>query len=247
MRVYWSLHRLAMAAAELARGYGRRARAAVLGLGDRVECPCCDRSFVRFVGPDLECPTCGAHERHRLLWVYLFEHAPGLLAGEVSLLHFAPEPVFERRFRSMRNLRYVTSDLNPKRGEVVADITALPFPEAGFDVVLCSHVLEHVGDDHQALTEIGRVLRPGGTALLLVPLDESRAETYEDPSITSPSEREKAFRQYDHVRVYGRDFTERVRAAGLDVEIDQFHRRLDPALVQRRRMRSGLWVCRKPR
>ena len=147
----------------------------------------------------------------------------------------------------MDNVRYVTSDLNPRRGEVVADITALPFPEAAFDVVLCSHVLEHVDDDHGALAEIVRVLRPGGTALLLVPFEKSLEETYEDPTITSPSEREKAFRQYDHVRLYGRDFTDRVRAAGLEVEIDQFHRQLDPSLVQRRRMRSGLWVFRKPR
>ena len=71
----------------------------MLGLGDNVECPCCDRSFSRFVGPDEECPVCRAHERHRLLWSYLFEHTPDLLAGDVSLLHFAPEPVLQRRFR----------------------------------------------------------------------------------------------------------------------------------------------------
>ncbi len=113
-------------------------------------------------------------------------------------------------------------------------------------MVLCSHVLEHVDDDHRALAEIARVLCPGGTALLLVPIDKSRAETYEDPTITSPREREKAFRQYDHVRLYGLDFTDRVRAAGLDVEIDRLDRQLDPSLLDRWRMRSGLWVCRKP-
>ena len=158
-------------------------------LGDRVECPCCDGTYLRFVGPDLECPTCKAHERHRLLWTYLFEHTPDLLDGQLSLLHFAPEPVFERRFRGMENLRYVTTDLNPKRGEVVADITALPFAEEEFDVVLCSHVLEHVDDDRGALAEVARVLRPGGAALLLVPFDKTRADTHEDPGITSPGER----------------------------------------------------------
>ena len=114
-------------------------------------------------------------------------------------------------------------------------------------MVLCSRVLEHVDDDRRALAEIVRVLLPGSAALLLVPTDQSRAETYEDPTITSPKAREKALRQYDHVRLYGRDRTDRVRAAGLDVEIDRFHRRLDPALVERRRMRAELWVCRMPR
>jgi SAM-dependent methyltransferase len=189
--------------------------------GDAVECPCCG-TRLRAFAPDWNrpraiCPRCGSHERHRALALYL-RRTPRLLDPGTRWLHFAPEYALERLLRAAPGIRYLTTDLEPGAADVAADVTALPFEDGAFDVVLCSHVLEHVEDDVAAIRELARVTRPGGTAIVLVPIDHGRARTYEDPSIVDPGERERAFWQHDHVRLYGRDFPDRLRAGDLDVE-----------------------------
>jgi SAM-dependent methyltransferase len=186
--------------------------------GDAVWCPVCDRRFARFKpawnrGGAL-CWRCGSQERHRALWLLLQER--DLLGG--SLLHFAPEYCLRARLNAAVD-RYVTTDLDPAGVDLQLDITALALPDGAFDAVICSHVLEHVDDDAAAMRELRRVTAPGGWCLVLVPLDTSRAETYEDPSITDPAAREAAFLQADHVRLYGRDAADRLAAAGFVVEI----------------------------
>jgi len=100
---------------------------------------------------------------------------------------------------------------------LVHDITHIPFPEASFDWVYCSHVLEHVPEDRRALSELLRVLKPGGQAVILVPLKGE--STDEDPTVTDPMRREERFGQFDHVRQYGLDFVDRLQEAGFEVRV----------------------------
>ncbi len=204
-------------------------------------CPVCDRPFVRFrrSRPGSRdrgvCPHCGSRQRHRHLWLWLERHTALLdPTGTERLLHFAPEAGLERRLRAALGLRYVTADLEPGRADLVLDLTALDLPDASFDVVLCVHVLEHVPDDAAALRELRRVLRPGGWGVVQVPI--LRDETDEDPGVTDPEERLRRFGQADHVRMYGRDFADRLRAAGFELDVVRFRDELAP----RERRRYGL-------
>lgn len=204
------------------RAVGRRWR------GPGVHCPICGGHFIRFLpfGEVLrrehaQCPGCGSVERHRLLWRYLRERTE-LFTRPHRMLHFAPEPWLEPRLRAAPTVRYVSADLEPGRAMRRADITALPFADASFDAVLCVDVLEHIGDDRRALRELHRVLRPGGWALLRVPLDSARADTLEDPAIRSPEDRAREYWHWDHLRLYGRDFPDRLREAGFRVRCDDY-------------------------
>ncbi len=133
----------------------------------------------------------------------------------------------------MPNLEYVTADLNDPSVDVRMDITNIPYSDCEFDVIVCSHVLEHVSDDRKAISELFRILKPGGWALLLVPIDPSRKETFEDPTITSPEERLHYFWQEDHVRLYGLDYRDRLEAAGFIVNIEDVHQNLSEAQQKR--------------
>jgi len=134
------------------------------------------------------------------------------------LLHFAPEQAFYKRFRKQANLDYVTTDLNSPLADVKADICKLPFENDAFDVILCNHVLEHIPDDTQAMKELFRVLRPGGWGVFQIPQDVKRDKTFEDNTITDKKERAKIFGQYDHVRIYGLDYFDKLRSIGFIVE-----------------------------
>ena len=172
-----------------------------------------------------KCTRCGALERHRLLWLYLTERTD-LLSKPMSLLHFAPEYAYQRRFSRIDGLRYITADLDSPLAMQSRAIMDLPFADGSFDAVLCSHVLVHVEDDRRALAEIRRVLRPGGWAILMSPIDRRRDSTLEDPAVTTPQARHRVFGQSDHFRLYGRDFAERVAASGLAVRTDSYLERL---------------------
>ncbi len=199
----------------------RRARM-VRHRGDAVECPICGHSFDRFRDdwnrPGALCWRCGSHERHRALWLYLELH-PDLLGGASSLLHFAPEWCLEHRLRAIPGLRYVTADLVPGAADLALDITRLELEDGAFEAILCSHVLEHVEDDRAAMGELHRVLARGGWAIVMVPLDLDRSETYENPSVRTPEARELEFWQSDHVRLYAPDIALRLGAAGFDVTL----------------------------
>jgi SAM-dependent methyltransferase len=205
---------------------------------------------IKPVGPNrrnARCPNCGARDRQRYLWLYL-ERRTNLLVDDLRVLHFAPERIFEEWLRSQPNLDYVSTDLERARAMVKADITNLPFADDSFDVILCSHVLEHVVDDRKAMRELYRVLRPGGWALVLVPIDFSRGETFEDPTIVAPSDRERLFGQADHVRIYGRDFTGRLEEAGFTVRVEDYTRELGESELRAyglRRRKPDLHLCLK--
>jgi len=162
-------------------------------------------------------PSTLSLERHRLLWLYL-KNETDFFTAKLKVLHFAPEQAFYKRFKSMKNLDYVTTDLNSPLADVKADICNLPFKDNNFDVILCNHVLEHIPDDTKAMQELFRILKPGGFGVFQIPQDLSREFTFEDNSITDKKERAKIFGQYDHVRVYGRDYFNKLRSIGFKVE-----------------------------
>lgn len=191
-------------------------------------------------------PSTLSLERHRLLWLYL-KNETDFFTKSHKMLHFAPEQAFYKRFRKMKNLDYTTTDLNSPLADVRADICNLPFHDNTYDIIFCNHVLEHITDDKKAMQELYRILSPGGMAILQIPQDLSRENSFEDDSITDRKERAKIFGQYDHVRVYGRDYFDRLRAIGFKVEEVDYTNQLTGAEVDKYRLSPGeiLPVCRK--
>ena len=169
-------------------------------------------------------PGTNSLERHRLLWLYLQE--TDFFTAPHKMLHIAPEQCFYGRFRKMKNLDYTTADLESPLADVKCDVQDLPMEDNTYDIIFCNHVLEHVPDDLQAMREMYRVLKPGGMAILQVPLNAAMAKTMEDPSITDPEERHRLFGQYDHVRMYGNDYPIRLKKAGFKVTAVDFGKKL---------------------
>ena len=218
--------------------------------GSAVRCPVCGHGFDAFAPawnrPAALCWRCGSHERHRAQWLLL----PPLLRGRRALLHFAPEYCLRRVLRAAarrEGFRYDTADLDPAGVDMQLDITRMPLPDAAYDAVICSHVLEHVGDDDAAMRELRRITAPGGWCLVMVPLDTARATTYEDASIVAPEARRAAFLQDDHVRLYGRDVEDRLRDAGFDVEVLRPRDAFGEPELRRAGLLAGDWmyVCRR--
>jgi SAM-dependent methyltransferase len=181
-------------------------------------CPLCDyRGRFRAIGLppqfDAQCPKCGSLPRHRLF--ALFDRERRLLAGVRSLLHFAPESVLRVRFES-RIDHYRTADLARADVDYRCNIEDTGLPDASFDAIFASHILEHV-DDRRALRELCRVLAPGGTLIALVPMVDGWDTTYEDSTIQGALERRIHFGKDHNRRWYGRDFSQRLTAAGFDV------------------------------
>lgn len=194
-------------------------------LGRGRECPICGAKRRKFLPygyvtsrEDALCPKCLSLERHRMIWLWmstttLLEHRPRMLhiAPEVSLMRH-----FKRLYRNTSN--YITADLESPLADMHFDVQAIPLEDCSIDVVICNHLLEHVADDRKAMRELHRILRHGGLGIMLVPEDRSRATTFEDDTITDTKERTRLFGQYDHRRIYGRDYDDRLRDAGFVVE-----------------------------
>jgi SAM-dependent methyltransferase len=207
----------------------------ILYRGTEHECSICGSRLARFKPmanrPAARCPVCGSLERHRMIWLYC-QAKTNLFDGRAKrFLHVAPEPCLTLPLRRIKGLEYVGADLEGCRAMVKMDVTGIPFDDASFDVILCSHVLEHVQDDRTAMRELLRILKPGGWAILLVPIDG--AITQEDLCITSPEERTRLYGQHDHVRQYGQDYGQRLRQAGFLVSVDAFAAELAPAVLDR--------------
>ena len=177
-------------------------------------------------------PSTLSLERHRLLWLYLQNETDFFTAKEKkNVLHFAPEQEFYKRFKKQKNIQYTTTDLFSPLADVKADICNLPFEDNQYDVLFCNHVLEHIPDDTKAMQELYRVLKPGGMAILQIPQDLNRAITFSDDSITDEKERAAIFGQYDHVRVYGRDYFDKLRTIGFTVVEEDYTKKISPELV----------------
>ena len=162
-------------------------------------------------------PSTYSLERHRLLWLYL-KNETSFFKAKLKVLHFAPESALMNRFKKLKNISYDTIDLNSPIADIKADICDLPFLDNSYDFILCNHVLEHIIDDNKAMKELYRVLKKNGIGIFQVPMDYNRNTTFEDFSVTNKKERNKLFGQYDHVRIYGLDFFDRLQKAGFSVE-----------------------------
>ena len=221
--------------------------------GDRYTDPIDGKSFRKFLPygygkqrPNVLSPSTLSLERHRLLWLWL-KNETEFFSAPLKVLHMAPEQCFLDIFKSMKNLDYLTADLFSPIVDVKADILELPFEDDFFDVIFCNHVLEHIEDDSKAMSELYRVMRPGGMGIFQVPQDLGREKTYEDFSITDPQEKARHFGQYDHVRVYGKDYFSRLRDAGFRVEEVEYAKTLDEKTSDRYRLNPNeiLPVCFK--
>ncbi len=191
-------------------------------------------------------PSTLSLERHRLLWLYL-KNETDFFTAEKKVLHFAPEQAFYKRFRNLKHLDYTTTDLLSPLADVKADICNLPFKDNSYDIILCNHVLEHIPDDTKAIQELYRVLKVGGMGVFQIPQDLNRKETFEDDSITDKNERAKIFGQYDHVRIYGRDYFDKLRSIGFKVEEVDYTNDMDSEMVKKHCLAKGeiIPVCYK--
>ena len=214
-------------------------------------------------------PSTLSLERHRLLWLYLQNETDFFYSeldsestvsttksiklrdaetsSTLKVLHFAPEQEFYKRFKKQKNIEYTTTDLFSPLADVKADICNLPFEDNQYDVLFCNHVLEHIPDDTKAMQELYRVLKPGGMAILQIPQDLNRATTFSDDSITDEKERAKIFGQYDHVRIYGRDYFDKLRSIGFTVIEEDYTTKISPEFVSRYCLAPGeiIPVCFK--
>lgn len=220
--------------------------------GDRRYCPLCERSvrtFLTFGDPprrDVRCPICGSFERHRLDWLFLTRNTNLLDGTPKRLLHIAPERCVARMFRQVDQLDYLSADLTKRKAMVRMDITDIHYPDNSFSAIYCSHVLEHVPADRKAMSEFFRVLKPGGWALLQVPITDEK--TFEDPRVTDPRERKRQFGQWDHVRRCGPDYVDRLRDAGFNAKTVRASDFLDAADAERMRIGDNelIFFCTKP-
>ena len=193
-------------------------------------------------------PSTLSLERHRLLWLYLQNETDFFTAKtKKKVLHFAPEQEFYKRFKKQTNIDYTTTDLLSPLADVKADICNLPFEDNTYDIIFCNHVLEHIPDDTKAMQELYRVLKPGGMGIFQIPQDILRATTFSDDTIVNQKERALIFGQYDHVRVYGRDYFDKLRSIGFTVLEEDYTNKIAPELVKKYCLAKGeiIPVCFK--
>lgn len=225
--------------------YGVRPLIALFLKGNRFTDPIDGKSFRTFLPYGYEnprenvlSPSTLSLERHRLLWLFL-SRKTDFFKTPLKLLHFAPEQAFYKRFQKLSQITYTTTDLNSPLADVKADICDLPFDDNSFDVILCNHVLEHIPNDTKAMQELYRVLKPKGWGIFQIPQDLSRETTFEDNTITDKKERARIFGQYDHVRIYGRDYFDKLRSVGFNVQEVDYTSELSGEEVQKFRLAKG--------
>ena len=185
-------------------------------------------------------------ERHRLMWLFL-KNKTNFFTDKLKFLHIAPEYCFIKIFKGMKNLDYLTADLISPWADIKMDVHKIPFEENSFDVIICNHVLEHVDDYNKVMKEFFRVMKPGGWGIFQVPVDYNNANTIEDKSVTDPRERERLYWQSDHLRLFGRDYGDKLAAAGFKVTESNYINEIDPNLVNRYALDKNeiVYYCQK--
>lgn len=216
-------------------------------------CPCCNGRFRKLLpagvkpGRAARCPRCDSLERHRLLWIYLRDKTT-FFEEHLKVLDIAPMRFFQNKCKSLKNIDYISADISSPLAMLKIDITNIPLPDNHFDCVLCSHVLEHVLDDQKAMCELFRILKPGGWAILNSPVDLNRDKTFENPNVVLPEERESVFGQMDHVRIYGKDYKNRLEHVGFVVKVDDYAGLLADDVANKYGLmkNESIYLCTKP-
>ncbi len=224
----------------------------LLYLGNKYYCPFCGRSYRKFLTfskqrrPNMACPKDYSVDRHRLLLLFLKNRTP-LFKENLKVLHFSPQKCFLEKFKTLSNLEYISSHLKSPKVSVNMDITNIIYGDNIFDAIICIHVLEHVIEDQKAMKELFRVLKPGGWAILQCPIDPSLEKTYENVSVTSMKERKRIFGHFQHVRIYGRDFKDRLENSGFIVKVDDYAKSLNPDIIKKYRLNTNdeIYYCTK--
>ena len=220
--------------------------------GNKFICPFCRGHFQNFLPTGLDlpvikkyniigggfrenaiCPRCKSADRERLLYLYLIKHQSNIFKNNINLLHIAPEKNLRKVFNSLSNINYTNGDLNISRADELIDITSINYNDNVFDIIICSHVLEHVPNDEKAISELFRVLKPGGVAIIQFPISLVLEVTLEDSSLIEKEDRVKYFGQKDHVRIYGRDFKKKLIKSGFQVTVYDFISELSSKYVQK--------------
>jgi len=223
--------------------------------GKGVECSCCGSQFKSFATfgvprrPNAWCPKCESLERHRILWKFL-EEKTNFYTAKLKVLHIAPETVFFRSIKKRKNIDYYPADKFPNvypKGTHYIDILDTKFGNNTFDAIICNHVFQYIDDDRKAMAELYRVLKPGGWAIMQVPINKKLSKTYEDPNITDPKEREKEFGLAEHVRFYGPDYIDRLREVGFKVTVDDYSARFSDEEISHYGFWKGdaIYYCKK--
>ncbi|MFK8297764.1 class I SAM-dependent methyltransferase [Capnocytophaga cynodegmi] len=222
--------------------------------GSKYEDPIDGKKFRNFLPygyavqrPNVLSPSTLSLERHRLLWLYLTRET-NFFQREMKVLHVAPEQAFYKRFKKQSLWKYITTDLYSPLADVKADLCNLPFADNTFDLILCNHVLEHIPDDQKAMSELFRVMKSGGIGIFQIPQDYNREVTFEDDNITDPDERTKIFGQYDHVRIYGMDYFDKLRKIGFQVDEVHYAKQFSDEEIEKYRIvkEEIIPVCKKP-
>lgn len=214
-------------------------------VGTRYECPFCgfhskDLALLGIDSPAARkyetigmgirpgmCWKCRAKDKEKLLFLYLRDTAKIFDGHPLRLLHIAPENIIAQRILPMESIDYICGDFFAK-GYMYPpyvrnmNVLNLLLPNEDFDIVMCNHVLEHIEDDRKAMRELYRVLRKGGIGILQVPMSKILEKTLENPNVQTPKEKLEVFGQIDHVRLYGKDYKERLEESGFRVELVHF-------------------------
>jgi SAM-dependent methyltransferase len=215
--------------------------------GSRFTCPICGYQARKFLAaglyvkrPNEKCPSCGSLTRHRHVWLFLEEYFSK--HPSTRILHFSPEKPISDRLKMREGIQYFTSQYDRNiQADYHLDIQNIDLGSDQFDLIICSHVLEHIPDDQTAMKEMYRILKPGGCAVVLVPLWPSEKHpTYENNAVTDYRDRIIHFGQFDHLRIYGLDVTERLEDAGFRVEIVDMEKRTEASLSEKYRLRNNL-------
>jgi len=213
----------------------------MLHKGDKYICPFCNYSSrdLSITGIDIPiliekqvigggkrfggCYNCDSTDRERLIYIYLTEKVKIFNAGKNQcILHIAPEKILSRLLLDFCFNKYVCGDLFTEGYQYPAhvqniNVLNIPYDDNTFDLIICNHVLEHIPTDLEAMKELQRVLKIGGQAILQVPISKNSAQTFEDFSVTDQKQREIVFGQFDHIRIYGQDYVNRLEESGFKV------------------------------
>jgi len=211
--------------------------------GNKHQCTVCNKKLSKFLtlpNNDLICPKCGSLSRDRRLFTIITE---GYLKPQIKVLDFSPSRCLARKLKSDKTIEYISTDLSGKFiADFSFDITKIDLPSNSIDLIICYHILEHIDNDKLAMSELWRILKPGGHAIIQTPFKEGDG-VYEDFSITNPKDREIHFGQDDHVRIYSvQGLKERLQLANFEVTATTYKANLYNGL----RDNETVFIVKKP-